>query len=278
MGKRKRNSEHLAPCLKRVESISDEPITVGDEVDVCDKVLMHQTTRDESISEDEEISLCGIPLSRVCNNTQAGVTFVLEKASLTLAYVGKRYQILSSDEHAGYMRKRNLNPYNYRPDIVYEALLQIMTSQLCMAGRIKAVYIRTDEGVLIKVEPYARIPKSFKSFCNMMAELQQKLCIKAKGKGGKLLCVVANPVTKHLSSSSRKIGLSFSSEKAVELREYVSGINSEEEVVFVVGVMAHGKIECDYIEDLVSVSRFHLSSEDCLRHICIAMERKWRVR
>lgn len=89
MGKRKRNSEHLAPCLKRVESISDEPITVGDEVDVCDKVLMHQTTRDESISEDEEISLCGIPLSRVCNNTQAGVTFVLEKASLTLAYVGK---------------------------------------------------------------------------------------------------------------------------------------------------------------------------------------------
>ena len=39
-----------------------------------------------------------------------------------------------------------------------------------------------------------------------VAELQQKLCIKAKGKGGKLLRVIANPITKHLSSPSRKIG------------------------------------------------------------------------
>lgn len=35
----------------------------------------------------------------------------------------QKYQILSSDEHAGYMRKRNLNPYSYRPDIVYEVRL-----------------------------------------------------------------------------------------------------------------------------------------------------------
>ena len=32
----------------------------------------------------------------------------------------QRYQILSSDEHAGYLRKKNLNPYDYRPDIVHE--------------------------------------------------------------------------------------------------------------------------------------------------------------
>ena len=82
MGKRKRNSEHLEPCsTKRVESISDEPITTGDEEELCDKVLMHQATRNESVSEDEEINLCGIPLSRICNNAQAGVTFVLAKAS-----------------------------------------------------------------------------------------------------------------------------------------------------------------------------------------------------
>lgn len=56
---------------------------------------MHQATADEDASEDKEINLCGIPLSLVCNNTQAGVTFVLEKASLTLAYVGKVSAIVS---------------------------------------------------------------------------------------------------------------------------------------------------------------------------------------
>lgn len=90
MGKRKRNSKHLEPCsTKRVESKSGEPITIGDEVELCDKMLMHQATADEGVSEDKEINICGIPYSLVCNNTQAGVTFVLEKASLTLAYVGK---------------------------------------------------------------------------------------------------------------------------------------------------------------------------------------------
>lgn len=40
----------------------------------------------------------------------------------------------------------------------------------------------------------------------MAAELLQKFSIKAKSKGGKLLSVVANPVTKHLPVNSLKIG------------------------------------------------------------------------
>lgn len=152
-----------------------------------------------------------------------------------------------------------------------------MDSRLRLAGRLRAVYIRTDEGILIKVEPNSLIPRTLGNFCNMMAELLQTLRIKAKGHHKKLLRVVANPVSKYLPPMSRKIGLSFSSEKAVQLREYVSGVNCNEDVVFVVGAMAHGKIECDYIEDLVSVSHHRLSSADCLRHICIAMERKWSI-
>ncbi|KAL2933705.1 Ribosomal RNA small subunit methyltransferase nep-1 [Bienertia sinuspersici] len=185
--------------------------------------------------EDKEIKSCGIPLSLSDLGKNAGsgaVTFVLEKASLALACVGKRYQILSSDEHADYLRKKNLNPYDYRPDIVHEALLQIMDSRLHLAGRLK-------------VEPYCMIPGTFGSFCNVIAKLLQTLSIKAKSNCKKLLRVVANPVT-------NTSGLSFSSQKAVQLREYVSGINCDEDVVFVAGVMAHGKIECDYIEDLVS--------------------------
>ena len=47
-----------------------------------------------------------------------------------------------------------------------------MDSRLRMAGKLKAVYIRTDEGVLIKVEPNARIPRTLEEFCDMMGEYQ----------------------------------------------------------------------------------------------------------
>ncbi|KNA13280.1 hypothetical protein SOVF_118180 [Spinacia oleracea] len=284
MGKIKRKAKSLQSCSKKKKLNRDGSVAKGDEEDLGEKELnsvqnFSHLNVDEVKNGDDEVNLCGIPLSLTCKDAGAGagVTFVLEKASLTLANIGKRYQILNSNEHAGYLRKKKMDPYKYRPDIVHEALNDIMNSRLSKGGRLKAVYIRTEDGVLIKVEPYAKIPSDLESFCSMMAELLQTLSIKAKGNRKKLLRVVANPVTKYLPPSSPKIGLSFSSEKAVELREHVSGINRDEDVVFVVGVMAHGKIECDYIEDLVSVSPFHLSAAMCLRIILIAMERKWSI-
>ncbi|RAL51304.1 hypothetical protein DM860_010806 [Cuscuta australis] len=278
--KRKRKSTSLQSCStkKRAELINDGKEGLNNKalnlVGVCDG----EVRPDEFKQGDEESDLVGIPMPIPGHSDHQGsVTFVLEEASLTLAYIGKRYQILSSDEHADYLRKKKLNPYDYRPDIVHEALLQIMDSRLRMAGRLSAVYIKTNGGALIKVEPFAQIPRTLASFRNMMAELLQKLCIKAKGKGIKLLRLVDNPVTKHLPFNSYKIGLSFSSEKAVQLRDYIKGIRSNSDVVFVVGAMAHGKIKCDYIEDLVSVSPHHLSSGICLRRISTALERMWSI-
>ncbi|XP_021749182.1 ribosomal RNA small subunit methyltransferase NEP1-like [Chenopodium quinoa] len=246
MGKTKRKAESLQPCsTKRKELKRDGLVATGDEEERGEKEL-------NSIQNEEDFNLCCIPVIHTCKDAGAGVTFVLEKASLTLAYIGKRYQIVSSNHHADFLRKKKMNPYIYRPDIVHRALRKIMASRLCKDGRLKAVYIRTEDGVLIKVEPYVKIPRQLEVFCDMMAELLQALSIKAKGSRKKLLRVVANPVTKYLSPTSHKIGLSYSSENAVDIREYINGISSDEDVVFAVGVMAHGKIDCDYIEDLVS--------------------------
>lgn len=44
------------------------------------------------------------------------------------------------------------------------------------------------------------------SFTIVEAQLLQKLSIKAKGKGGKLLRLVENPVTQYLPVNSLKIG------------------------------------------------------------------------
>ncbi|KAJ6425970.1 hypothetical protein OIU84_026533 [Salix udensis] len=97
-----------------------------------------------------------------------GVIFVLEKASLEVAKVGKNYQIFNSEEHANFLRRNNKNPANYRPDIIYEALLSILDSPLNKAGCLRAVYVKTDKGVLFEVKPYVRIPRTCKRFAGIM--------------------------------------------------------------------------------------------------------------
>ncbi|KAK9265823.1 hypothetical protein L1049_001790 [Liquidambar formosana] len=266
----------LKHCSKRrLESKAREEEGIREGEEGLKETL--ELTENEIKNQDSVYELPGIPLAPSNQNMKPGIVFVLEKASLVPAFVGKRYQILNPDEHADFLRKKNLDPYHYRPDIVHEALLQIMGSRLCMAGRVQAVYIKTDEGVLIKVEPHANIPKTLGRFCAMMSELLQKFSIKAKGKREKLLHLVQNPVTQHLPVNSLKIGLSFSSNKAVQLRDKVSAISDDVNLVFVVGAMAHGKIDSEYIDDLISVSGYPLSAGVCLRRICIALERKWNI-
>ncbi|XP_054804077.1 uncharacterized protein LOC129307213 [Prosopis cineraria] len=233
--------------------------------------------RDEEHNDSAIEEHPGIPLAPCSQSSETGVYFILERASLCVANVGKKYRILNPDDHATFLRKQNKNPYDFRPDIVHEALLQIMSSRLHMAGRLRAVFIRTDQGVLIKVSPHANIPKTLAGFCNMMVELLQKFRIKAKSNHATLLRVIKNPVTKHLPASSHKIGLSFNSSKTARLRDYISNAAHHENLVFVVGAMAHGKIEADYVDDLISVSGYPLSAGTCLRRICIALEKNWKI-
>ncbi|XP_028802700.1 ribosomal RNA small subunit methyltransferase nep-1-like [Neltuma alba] len=236
-----------------------------------------QSTGNEEHNDGAVEELSGIQPAPRSQSSEAGVYFILEGASLCVANVGKKYQILNPDDHATFLRKQNKNPYDFRPDIVHEALLQIMSSRLRMAGRLRAVFIRTSEGVLVKVSPHANIPKTLAGFCDMMVELLQKFRIKAKSNHATLLRVIKNPVTKHLPINSHKIGLSFSSSKTAQLRGYISNAAHHENFVFVVGAMAHGKIEADYVDDLISVSGYPLSAGTCLRRICIALEKNWKI-
>uniref|UniRef100_A0A2P2M637 Ribosomal RNA small subunit methyltransferase nep-1 n=1 Tax=Rhizophora mucronata TaxID=61149 RepID=A0A2P2M637_RHIMU len=149
----------------------------------------------------------GIPIvPRDLNARKPGVIFVLEKASLEVAKVGKSYQILNSDDHANFLRKNNRNPADYRPDIVYQALLSILDSPLNKAGRLRAVYVKTDKGVLFEVKPHVRIPRTYKRFAGIMLQLLQKLSITAVGKREKLLRVIKNPITQYLPLNSWRVG------------------------------------------------------------------------
>ncbi|XP_040376937.1 ribosomal RNA small subunit methyltransferase nep-1 [Oryza brachyantha] len=206
-----------------------------------------------------------------------GAIFVLERACLEVGKVGKTMQILNSDDHANYLRKQNRNPADYRPDIIHQALLAIFDSPLTKAGRLQAVYVRTEKGVLFEIKPHVRMPRTFKRFCGLMSQLLQKLSITAVGKREKLLNVIKNPVTRYLPVGARKIGLSYSAEKSVNLFDYVAKSSDDEPLVFVVGAMAHGKIDKEYSDDYIQICNYPLSAACCLNRICSALEQKWKI-
>ncbi|KAG2599881.1 ribosomal RNA small subunit methyltransferase nep-1-like [Panicum virgatum] len=230
--------------------------------------------------EEEHAAVEGLPIvpRPVDGKRRPGAIFVLERACLEVGKVGKTMQILNSDDHANYLRKQNRNPADYRPDIIHQALLAIFDSPLTKAGRLQAVYVRTEKGVLFEIKPHVRMPRTFKRFCGLMSQLLQKLSITAVGKREKLLNVVKNPVTRCLPVGARKIGLSFSAEKSVNLFDYVAKSSDDEPLVFVVGAMAHGKIDKEYTDDYIQICNYPLSAACCLNRICSALEQKWNIR
>lgn len=221
----------------------------------------------------------GIPIVQVdTGSKKAGVIFVLEKASLEIAKVGKTYQLLSSDEHKNFLEKQKRNPADYRPDIAFQAILTILDSRVNKSGRLKALYVRTQQGLLIEIKPHTRIPRTYKRFAGIMVQLLQNLHINANGgKGEKLLRLIKNPVTQYLPINSRKIGFSHSSEKLIDMYNYVGTMNNDLDLVFVLGAMSHGKIDVDYVEDYISISEYPLSAAYCISIITTALERKFKI-
>ncbi|XP_021894524.1 ribosomal RNA small subunit methyltransferase NEP1-like [Carica papaya] len=193
-----------------------------------------------------------------------------------LLYI-QTYQLLNSDDHANFLRKNKKNPADYRPDITHQALLTILDSPVNKAGRLQAVYVRTEKGVLFEIKPHVRIPRTYKRFSGIMLQLLQKLSITAVGKREKLLRVIKNPVTQYLPVNSRKIGFSHSSEKLVNMNKYIAATGGDTDLVFVIGAMAHGKIETDYTEDFLAISGYPLSAAYCISRICEALAENWDI-
>ncbi|KAI5583711.1 hypothetical protein POPTR_006G040600v4 [Populus trichocarpa] len=264
---------------KEEEEVEEEQV---EEEKADSETEMRAQDGEEKTEEEKEMQLPGVEegipiVPSHQTGKKPGVIFVLEKASLEVAKVGKSYQILNSEEHANFLRRNKKNPADYRPDIIYQALLSILDSPLNKAGRLRAVYVKTDKGVLFEVKPHVRIPRTYKRFAGIMLQLLQKLSITAVGNREKLLRVIKNPVTQYLPLNSRKIGFSHSSEKLVQMEKYVAGVGDDTDLVFVVGAMSHGKIECDYVDDFISVSEYPLSAAWCIARVCEAVSKKWRV-
>ncbi|CAM8923988.1 unnamed protein product [Rhodiola kirilowii] len=278
-GVKRKKRKNTEPKNDREASPEDQ-IVEQDEPHPAAKVSKTVASDDDATAEDVHAydQLPGIPLAlQDPNDKQNGVIFVLEKASLEVAKVGKGYQLLSAEDHTNFLKKNNKNPADYRPDIAHQALLTILDSPLNKAGRLRAVYVKTQKGILFEVKPHVRLPRTYKRFSGIMLQLLQKLSIKAASKGEKLLHVIKNPVTQYLPTNSRKIGFSYSSEKSVTMSNYMNTVGEDENLVFVVGAMAHGKIDQEYTDDYVSISDYPLSAAWCIAIVCTAVQSKWKI-
>ncbi|XP_063545948.1 ribosomal RNA small subunit methyltransferase NEP1 [Cydia strobilella] len=198
---------------------------------------------------------------------------ILEGAQLETVKAGNSFELLNCDDHANILRKNDRDPGSCRPDITHQSLLMLMDSPLNRAGLLQ-VYIHTEKNVLIEINPQTRIPRTFKRFAGLMVQLLHKFAIRASDGPMKLLKVIKNPVTSHLPVGVKKIAMSFSSKTVQSCRELVP---KDEPIVLIVGAMAHGKVEVDYAEDVVSVSNYPLSGALTCAKLCSAFEEVWGV-
>ncbi|KAI3463647.1 hypothetical protein Pfo_020310 [Paulownia fortunei] len=125
--------------------------------------------------------------------------------------------VLTSMLHANYLLRNKQNPADYRHDIAFQAIQTILDSSVNKSRRLKALYVRTQQGLLLEIKSHARMPSTYKRFSGLMGEVKNFAA-----------------VTQYLPINCRKIGFSHSSEKLVDMYDYVGIINNELDLVFVV--------------------------------------------
>ncbi|KAG8459371.1 hypothetical protein KFE25_013007 [Diacronema lutheri] len=197
---------------------------------------------------------------------------VLERACLEMAKVGKDYVLLDCDNHKSFLLKHKRNPADYRPDILHQCLLILLDSPLNKAGMLQ-VYIRSQKGVLIEVNPQIRIPRTFKRFAGLMVHLLHKLSVSAIDSPAKLMRVIKNPITDHLPPGCRKVSTSVKG-RLVSASTFVPTLPMDPPTVFVFGTMAHGSVEeaVNWTEETVALSEYPLSGAAALGRLCAAYE------
>ncbi|KRT80988.1 hypothetical protein AMK59_5832, partial [Oryctes borbonicus] len=205
-------------------------------------------------------------------NQEKRLIIILEQAQLESVKVRNSFELLNCDDHTGILKKNNRDLSSCRPDITHQCLLMLLDSPLNRAGLLQ-VYIHTSNNVLIEVNPQTRIPRTFKRFAGLMVQLLHRFAVRANDGNMKLLKVIKNPVTNHLPVGVKKICTSFNTNNLVKCSELVP--SNDDPIVVVIGAMAHGKLDLDYIENTVSISNYPLSAALTCTKICSAFEEGW---
>ena len=156
--------------------------------------------------------------------------------------------------------------------------MALLDSPLNKAGLLQ-VYVRTNKNVLIEINPQVRIPRTFKRFSGLFAQLLTQFKIRAANSSVTLMKVIKNPVTDHFPIGVHKVGTS-SKGKLVDINDYVKTLGVENKpLVFVIGSVSVGNpgMEADYVDECISISNYSLSGACVCSKVCFAFEQLWKV-
>lgn len=129
-----------------------------------------------------------------------------------IARLQDKVSLITQSTHKKYITtKLNKDIAEFRPDILHRCLLMLQDCPLNKAGLLK-VFIHTMDNVLIEVDPSFRVaycnhevPRTEERFYNLMAQLLEKLKIRAVNSSKTLLKVIKNPITDHLPNDCLKV-------------------------------------------------------------------------
>ncbi|CDS09389.1 hypothetical protein LRAMOSA10749 [Lichtheimia ramosa] len=207
---------------------------------------------------------------------------ILENASLEAARLNpyrfdSKMQLLNCDEHQSILKRLGRDIADARPDIVHQCLLALLDSPLNKSGHLQ-VYIHTAKGVVIRINPECRIPRTIKRFSGLMVQLLEKGCIVSGDDNKKLLEIMPPPVTQYIPENSKKIALSWNATK-VRLYPYFKQVPKDKKIVVSVGAMAKGAdtFADAYVEEKIGISSYALSASVACSKVCCALEDLWDI-
>ncbi len=147
--------------------------------------------------------------------------------------------LLDSSYHHAAMRGLPGRERRGRPDILHFTILEVLGSPLNKAEKL-GVYIHTQSGHLIWVNPKVRLPRNYDRFKSLFEKLMAEKVIKSDA-GEILLSVMSSDLTSWVEAVGAG-GVILLSENGVQvemkLLEEVS--KSPKPTVFVVGCFPHG--------------------------------------
>ena len=199
---------------------------------------------------------------------------VLEDAPLRAVTVGKELTLLHAEEHAKLATKKaGEQAAVLRPESTHQALLALFDSPLAKAGLLK-VFVRTIDNVLIDVDSGTKIPRSYRRFAALFAQLLTKLKIRAVNSSRVLLKTVKNPVTAHLPPDTRVVGVDGTAELlTAETLAAHSG-----SLAVVISASGRGQpLAADYIHSRYRLSNYPLSPSAAAAKLTSGFEQVWAV-
>ncbi|EZG43863.1 putative ribosome biogenesis protein NEP1 [Gregarina niphandrodes] len=211
---------------------------------------------------------------------------VLEDACLEVVHVGEgRHEVLSGTKagHRRLLRRAGrAESRDLRPDIVYQCLCALLESPINRSGGL-LLYIHTQNGLMIEVNPQLRCPRTYTEFESLFGTLLVKRNVRARGAKVTLLQIVKNDLSQILPPGCRKIGLEVHG-RHVDLNHVQQDLQRENKnvcqpIVVFIGAVAHGspiaRERNEFVEDELCISKYHLSAAECCHRICHAVEQVW---